>query len=288
MTRGWTVLVASDGSDSARAAVSLTRTFPWSDGTRVVGVVAGAPPGVFGGGPSCGAFSRRRSRTKPDASRPPWNGISPMPASTSCARRPSRRFSRPARPRRSPHRRRIAGAGLARPVLARQRQPPPRARCVLSGAHRQGPGAGAAALSRRRRRIAGLARGGPVPDRATSIRPRARGAAAGGRPGEHGRTDGERTRGRDCPAVGCGAVSSASGRCARVTHVRSRRPGWRPSTPRRAPLSARARHRNGTCIAARWAIVPSVASTRPQDVEEGKGSWLTAIFENRSRRERPT
>jgi nucleotide-binding universal stress UspA family protein len=37
---GWCVLVATDGSPEARAAVAATAAFPWPAGTRVAGVVA--------------------------------------------------------------------------------------------------------------------------------------------------------------------------------------------------------------------------------------------------------
>src|SRR5262245_23234762 len=40
MTPGWTVVVGTDGSPEARAAVAATVAFPWPDGTRAAGVVA--------------------------------------------------------------------------------------------------------------------------------------------------------------------------------------------------------------------------------------------------------
>ena len=42
------VLVATDGSSHARAAVAATTLFPWPDGTRVDGVVAWPIPGMLG------------------------------------------------------------------------------------------------------------------------------------------------------------------------------------------------------------------------------------------------
>lgn len=48
MRRPFTVLVASDGSTGGRAAVSMVSTFPWPQDTRVVGVVANAPPSALG------------------------------------------------------------------------------------------------------------------------------------------------------------------------------------------------------------------------------------------------
>jgi nucleotide-binding universal stress UspA family protein len=48
MTRPLTILVASDGSSSARAAVSLAGHLPWPDDTRAIGVVAGATPPAIG------------------------------------------------------------------------------------------------------------------------------------------------------------------------------------------------------------------------------------------------
>jgi hypothetical protein len=50
MTRPLTVLVASDGSPAARAAVSLASHVPWPDDTRVVGIVATATPPAVGPG----------------------------------------------------------------------------------------------------------------------------------------------------------------------------------------------------------------------------------------------
>lgn len=50
MARETTVLLASDGSAPARAAAALTVRFPWPDRTRVVGLVADAPPVVIGAG----------------------------------------------------------------------------------------------------------------------------------------------------------------------------------------------------------------------------------------------
>jgi nucleotide-binding universal stress UspA family protein len=43
-TRSFNVLVATDGSPQARAAVAATARFPWPDGTRVYGVVASRVP----------------------------------------------------------------------------------------------------------------------------------------------------------------------------------------------------------------------------------------------------
>ena len=40
MATGWLVLVATDGTPEARAAVAATVAFPWPAGTRVAGVVA--------------------------------------------------------------------------------------------------------------------------------------------------------------------------------------------------------------------------------------------------------
>jgi len=40
MTQGWTVVVGTDGSPEARAAVAATVAFPWPEGTRAAGVVA--------------------------------------------------------------------------------------------------------------------------------------------------------------------------------------------------------------------------------------------------------
>jgi nucleotide-binding universal stress UspA family protein len=48
MTHPLTVLVASDGSSSARAAVSLAGQLPWPDDTRAIAVVAGATPQAIG------------------------------------------------------------------------------------------------------------------------------------------------------------------------------------------------------------------------------------------------
>jgi nucleotide-binding universal stress UspA family protein len=46
--RPFRVLVATDGSSHARAAVVAARLFPWPDGTRAYGVVAGRLPGLLG------------------------------------------------------------------------------------------------------------------------------------------------------------------------------------------------------------------------------------------------
>lgn len=48
MTYPLTVLVASDGSSSARAAASFARHLPWPDDTRTIGVVAAATPPTSG------------------------------------------------------------------------------------------------------------------------------------------------------------------------------------------------------------------------------------------------
>ena len=42
------VLVATDGSAHARAAVAATRLFPWRDGARADGVMAWPIPGMLG------------------------------------------------------------------------------------------------------------------------------------------------------------------------------------------------------------------------------------------------
>jgi nucleotide-binding universal stress UspA family protein len=46
--RPFRVLVATDGSSHARAAVVAARLFPWPNGTRAYGVVAGRLPGLLG------------------------------------------------------------------------------------------------------------------------------------------------------------------------------------------------------------------------------------------------
>ena len=46
--RSFRVLVATDGSPHARAAVAATRLFPWPDGARADGVVAWPIPGMLG------------------------------------------------------------------------------------------------------------------------------------------------------------------------------------------------------------------------------------------------
>lgn len=48
MTRPFTVLVASDGSAAARAAVSVAGHLPWPHDTRAIGVVAAAAPTALG------------------------------------------------------------------------------------------------------------------------------------------------------------------------------------------------------------------------------------------------
>ncbi|MBM3778979.1 MAG: universal stress protein [Acidimicrobiia bacterium] len=52
MTGPFTVLVATDGSRSAHSGIALARILPWPDGTRVVGLVATAPPPILGLGRS--------------------------------------------------------------------------------------------------------------------------------------------------------------------------------------------------------------------------------------------
>ena len=47
-TRSFTILVATDGSPQARAAVAATTAFPWPDGTRAYGVVAPNLPWMAG------------------------------------------------------------------------------------------------------------------------------------------------------------------------------------------------------------------------------------------------